>query len=178
MAFEPIAIVGQACTLPDALTPEALWANVLAGRSSISAVPADRWGVARATSMGTLDEATDRTWSDAGGYVRGFEGVFDPAGFAIPEDEVRALDPLFQWVMHGAREALRAIGHEAPSSRAGLVLGNLSFPSSSMARYAESVWLEAQGPSFAGGRAVRARPHPRNRFSSGLPAHQIGRAHV
>ena len=42
MPFEPIAIVGQACTLPDALTPDALWTNVLAGRSSVSAAPADR----------------------------------------------------------------------------------------------------------------------------------------
>jgi putative flippase GtrA len=30
MGFEPIAIVGQSCTLPGALTPQALWANVLA----------------------------------------------------------------------------------------------------------------------------------------------------
>ena len=176
MPFEPIAIVGQACTLPDALTPEALWTNVLAGRSSVSSAPAERWGLARAVAMGTVDDATDRTWSDAGGYVRGFDEVFDPTGFAIPEDEIRALDPLFQWVMHGAREALRAVGHDAPSARAGLILGNLSFPSSSMTRYAESVWLAAQGPSFAGGRAVLDRPHPRNRFSSGLPAHLAARA--
>ena len=176
MPFEPIAIVGQACTLPEALTPEALWANVLAGRSCISPVPADRWGIARAVAMGTVADATDRTWSDVGGYVRGFEEVFDPTGFAIPEGEVRALDPLFQWVMHSARDALRAVGHDAPSARAGLVLGNLSFPSSSMSRYAESVWLEAQGPSFAGGFASRERPHARNRFSSGLPAHLAARA--
>jgi acyl transferase domain-containing protein len=39
MGFEPIAIVGQSCTLPGALTPQALWANVLAGQSSIASVP-------------------------------------------------------------------------------------------------------------------------------------------
>ena len=36
ISFEPIAIIGQSCTLPGALSPEVLWANVLAGRSSIS----------------------------------------------------------------------------------------------------------------------------------------------
>ena len=45
MGFEPIAIVGQSCTLPGALNPQALWANVLAGTSSIASVPAGRWGL-------------------------------------------------------------------------------------------------------------------------------------
>src|SRR5262249_9467035 len=63
---------------------------------------------------------------------------------------------------------------------AGLVLGNLSFPTATMTRYAESVWLGAQGDGFAGGHAAAragiTRPHPRNRFSSGLPAHLAARA--
>lgn len=178
--MEPIAIVSEACILPEALTPAELWENVIGARNCLSHVPAGRWGITRAAVMGTVDNATDRTWTDAGGYVRGFESVFDPEGFLIPADEIRALDPLFQWVLHSSREALRGIGHERPSARVGLVLGGLSFPTTGMARYAESVWLDAQGPEFiAGGAAVRAgisRPHPRNRFSSGLPAHLTARA--
>lgn len=178
--MEPIAIVGQACTLPGALTPAELWANLIAGRNCISQAPPDRWGLARSTAMGTVEESADRTWSDVGGYVNGFDAVFDPTGFLLPADEIRELDPLFQWVLHGAREALRAISHEAPSPRTGLVLGGLSFPTSAMARYAESVWLDAQGADFAGGRAAEragiVRPHARNRFSSGLPAHLAARA--
>jgi len=180
MQMEPIAIVGQACTLPGALTPGELWANLIAERSCLSQAPRDRWGLARSTAMGTVEDWADRTWSDIGGYVNGFESVFDPTGFLLSPDEIRELDPLFQWVLHGAREALSAINHEAPSPRTGLVLGGLSFPSSAMARYAESVWLEAQGPDFAGGRAAERagihRPHARNRFSSGLPAHLAARA--
>ncbi|HEX5890135.1 MAG TPA: beta-ketoacyl synthase N-terminal-like domain-containing protein, partial [Pyrinomonadaceae bacterium] len=180
MQMEPIAIVGRACTLPGALTPAELWANLIAGRNCLSQAPPDRWGLTRSTAMGTVEDWADRTWSDIGGYVNGFESVFDPAGFLLGADEIRELDPLFQWVLHGAREALRAINHEAPSPRTGLVLGGLSFPTSAMARYAESVWLEAQGPDFAGGRAAERagihRPHARNRFSSGLPAHLAARA--
>ena len=54
MGFEPIAIVGQSCTLPGALTPQALWANVLAGKSSIASVPAGRWGLPRDSVMGSV----------------------------------------------------------------------------------------------------------------------------
>ena len=39
MHFEPIAIVGQACVLPGALNPSALWENVQAGRDLTSRTP-------------------------------------------------------------------------------------------------------------------------------------------
>ena len=108
MGFEPIAIVGQSCTLPGALTPQALWANVLAGTSSIASVPAGRWGVPHDRIMGTVAQSADRTWSDKGGYVSGFQ--FDATGTAVPADHLRALDPLFQLTLQGVRDALRSAG--------------------------------------------------------------------
>ncbi len=99
MPTEPIAIVGQACVLPQALTPGQLWTNVISGRNCLSRVPAGRWGVPRSAAMGTLDDAADKTWTDIGGYVTGFESVFDPAGFLLPAEEILALDPLFQWML-------------------------------------------------------------------------------
>jgi acyl transferase domain-containing protein/3-hydroxymyristoyl/3-hydroxydecanoyl-(acyl carrier protein) dehydratase len=126
--------------------------------------------------MGTTSSAVDRTWSDAGGYVAGFEGVFDPGGFRIPSDEVVALDPLFQWVLHGTREILR----EAPTEveRAGLVIGNLSFPTSDMTRFAAHTWLSQSSllDGDAARRAGLAPTDPRNRFMSGLPALLAARA--
>src|SRR5437588_7210510 len=110
MQFEPIAIVGQACVLPEALTPAELWTNAISARDCLSRAPNDRWRLPRTGVMGTVDDATDRTWTDAGGYVRGFESVFDPSGFRISAEEICRLDPLFQWVLHGVREALRGIG--------------------------------------------------------------------
>ncbi|MEO5727175.1 MAG: polyketide synthase, partial [Byssovorax sp.] len=182
MTFEPIAIVGQACALPGALTPEALWANVLRGESAVTSPPEGRWRLPAWHAMGTPGAQEERAWSDAGGYVRGFESVFDPSGLRVPEAGLRALDPVFQWTLHTARTALRSAGmaeHE-PSARAGLVLGNLSFPSASMSRYAESVWLEALGKDFLGGRAAAqagvTHPDARNRFMSGLPAHLTAQA--
>ncbi|TDD61685.1 beta keto-acyl synthase [Kribbella antibiotica] len=144
MTFEPIAIVGRGCVLPDAPTPAALWDNLLASRLSIATVPADRWGVR---------PGPDYIASDAGGYVRDF--TFDAGGFAVP---VTTTDPLCQWVLHAARQALREADEHGPLPRGGLVMGNLSFPSAALARFAEHVW---QGKEPIG---------PEGRFSSGLPA--------
>jgi acyl transferase domain-containing protein/3-hydroxymyristoyl/3-hydroxydecanoyl-(acyl carrier protein) dehydratase/1-acyl-sn-glycerol-3-phosphate acyltransferase len=161
--MRPIAIVAQACTLPDAATPEALWANVAAGKSAIAPVPEARWGIARQSVMGSR---VDHTWSDAGGYVRDY--TFEAKGFARPERELLALDPLFHWVLGGVRDTLAGLDHT--QAKTGLVLGNLSFPSSAMTRYAESVWLESQPVPDALRRAGGERPHAFNRFTSGLPA--------
>ncbi len=179
MPFEPIAIVGRGCVLPDALDPDAFWANVASGRLSVSAAPPNRWRLPMAQAMGTRADSIDRTWSDAGGYVSGFESVFDPAGFELETGAVRSLDLVSQWVLHSAREALRDAGQRLPANRSGLIIGNLSFPSAAMAEFAEHVWLERQHPEVRqalGPLFSPAAPHPRSRFSSGLPAHAAARA--
>lgn len=164
--FPPIAVVGQSCVLPGALDPRAFFAAILAGRDLLSRAPEGRWGIEPRRILSELaGEGHDVAWSDRGGYVAGFEEVFDPAGFLIPPEEIAGLDPLFHWTLHGVREALRDAGHEGEDPRAGLVMGNLSFPSSSLSRLAESVW-----------RGEGATLDPRNRFMSGLPAHLAARA--
>jgi acyl transferase domain-containing protein/3-hydroxymyristoyl/3-hydroxydecanoyl-(acyl carrier protein) dehydratase/1-acyl-sn-glycerol-3-phosphate acyltransferase len=172
--FEPIAVVGQGAVLPGALSPRALRELVFARRSAVTGAPPGRWRLRAEHAMGTPDHALDRAWSDAGGYVEGFDAAFDPRGFHVEAERLRGLDPGIRWVLHAAREALRPLGHDRPSARAGLVLGNLSFPTSTMARHAESVWLDAQGEALLGGRARALagleRPDARARFMSGLPA--------
>ncbi|MET8129192.1 beta-ketoacyl synthase N-terminal-like domain-containing protein [Streptomyces sp. NPDC005065] len=169
---EPIAIVGTGCVLPDALDPGTWWANLAHSRDSLRPVPAGRWRMPAAAGIGTTAESTDRTWSDMGGYVHGFDSVFDPDGFGIDATLIGALDPLFQWVMYSGRQALDEAGRTGPQPDAGLVLGNLSLPSASMAAYAEDVWLDTQ-PAAVRGVLLRPgmRPDPHNRFCSGLPAH-------
>ncbi|MGW6306856.1 beta-ketoacyl synthase N-terminal-like domain-containing protein [Streptomyces niveus] len=180
MEFEPIAVVGRGCVLPDALDPDTFWDNIAAGRTSLSAAPdEDRWRLPRRWAMGTVDDHLDRTWTDAGGYVRGFESVFDPGGFRIAPERILSLDPLFHWVMYGVRQALTEAGREGPLPRAGLVLGNLSYPTPTGAAYAEHVWLSAQQPALRDALLTgerRRRPDARNRFSSGLPARLAARA--
>ncbi|MDP3275195.1 MAG: beta-ketoacyl synthase N-terminal-like domain-containing protein [Deltaproteobacteria bacterium] len=172
MSFEPIAIVGRACVLPGANSPAQLWTNVLAGHSAIAHAPPDRWGLSRQNAMGTVTDATDRAWSDMGGYVAGFEAIADPHGFAVSADAYRAMDPLFQWSLHCAREALRDAGFTGPRAprNTGLSLGNLSFPSSAHARFAQDIWLQDHPRLRDVARAGHPRPHALNRFSSGGPA--------
>jgi len=174
-SFEPIAIVGRACVLPGALCPQQLWDLVLAGKDVLGSAPAGRWGLATEHALARGSHCADRSWNERGGYVQGFEELFDPSGFAIAEEEIARLDPLFQWVLHCARQALRDAGHETSKARIGAVFGNLSFPSASMSRYAESVWMATQTGAPADS-ASEARPDPRNRFSSGLPALLLERA--
>ena len=66
--FAPIAIVGRACLLPGAASPDELWSAVASGTDLISTVPGDRWGMAREDVLcdGPRDSAA-RTWSDRGG---------------------------------------------------------------------------------------------------------------
>ena len=171
--FEPIAVVGRACVLPGADSPEALWQQVVAGNDLVSTVPADRWGISADNVLCEgPEDSTDRTWSDRGGYVRGFDERFDPSGFGLPAEEILALDPVFQWTFHTAREALRDAGREGAGERVGAVFGNLSFPSASMAAFTQATTIE--GLDGYGVQALAAAgiatPDPRNRFTSGLPA--------
>src|SRR5437667_9587017 len=140
---EPIAVVGRGCVLPDALDPATFGRNMLAGRLSLAQAPEGRWRLPRSAALGAEADA-DRTWTDVGGYVRGFADAFDPTGFALPAAELDGLDPLFHWLLHAGRQALAEAGGPGPGGRAGLVVGNLSFPSASMSRYAEQVWLAGQ----------------------------------
>ncbi|MEV3948632.1 beta-ketoacyl synthase N-terminal-like domain-containing protein [Streptomyces halstedii] len=179
MECEPIAVVGRGCVLPGALDPDTFWDGVAEGRSNLVAAPEGRWRLPRRWAMGPVDDHLDRTWTDVGGYVRGFESVFDPAGFRIAPERILSLDPLFHWVLYGVRQALAEAGREGPLPRAGLVLGNLSYPTPTGAAFAEHVWLSAQRPRVRDALLTgerRERPDARNRFSSGLPAHLAARA--
>ncbi|MGW4129429.1 beta-ketoacyl synthase N-terminal-like domain-containing protein [Amycolatopsis japonica] len=153
--MEPIAVVGRGCVLPGACDPDEFWDVVANGRTVLRPVPEGRWRVPADSLVG---EGSERARSAMGGYVTGFESVFVPARYQLPSDLVTELDPVFQWVLHGAGAALREADGDALAARAGLVLGNLSYPSSGLSAYAESVWCQEK------------RPHPYNRFCSGLPA--------
>ncbi len=175
MPFAPIAIVGRSCVLPGALDPSALWELVAAGRDVVGEAPEERWGLEKSEVLrDPRGPAPDGAWSDRGGYVSGFEAVWDPAGFGVGERELEGLDPLAHWVLHTAREALRDAGDGRSGTvarpRTGAVFGNLGFPSEGMAAFARSVWTE-------NGRAGEgAGVDPRNRFMSGGTATLLSRA--
>jgi 3-oxoacyl-(acyl-carrier-protein) synthase/3-hydroxymyristoyl/3-hydroxydecanoyl-(acyl carrier protein) dehydratase len=176
MSFSPIAIVGQGCVLPGALSPEELWSLVSDGRVLVGPAPAGRWGLdPRLVLASDAKDTHDKTLHDRGGYVQGFERVFDPRGFALSPDQIVGLDPLFQWLLHAGREALRDVRFRGDKTRAGVIVGNLSYPSSSLAQFAERFWLEQSAPDLLAKLNLPAID-PRNRFMSGLPAHLCAKA--
>lgn len=173
--FEPIAIVGRGCVLPDALTPHQLWQNIAGGRISISPVPGGRWRLPDGAVPGLVGPPPAPARSAVGGYVRGFEEVFEPDGFRVDATEIAALDPLFHWVLHSVRAALQEAGAPDDGERTGLVMGNLSLPTDGMVSYAEHSWLASQ-PQWIQHAVRRTDPTGRapaavNRFSSAMPAH-------
>ena len=180
MPFEPIAIIGHSCVLPGALSPSALWDAVIHKRDLLSTVPRGYWGLDEQRVLSTQSE--ERSSCARGGYVHGFEEVFDATGFMIPAERLAGLDPLFLWSLHSAREAMRSAGLDVFASnlgaRAGVVLGNLGYPTSSLTRFAERQWLNASG--LLGGEAAKLagldEVNPLNRFHFGYPARLVAQA--
>ncbi len=166
--FEPIAIVGRSCLLPGGIVdPRGLWDAVAAGRDLVSNAPAGRWGIAKDLVLcADPSGSADRTWSDRGGYVSGEASLV-----AELSESEQALDPLFQWVLITARQALRDASHSGSNQRVAGVFGNLSFPSSGLSRFAEGVWL-----GEVAARAGVPKSDPRNRFMSGMPAAVLAKA--
>jgi acyl transferase domain-containing protein len=158
----PIAIVGRACVLPGALSPEQLWAAVVAGRDLTRSAPAGRWRVPGPVLCAADAPQADRCGSDRGGYVEGFEAIWNPLGFALPPEQLERLDPLVLWLLHCGREALSEV--RVRPARVGAVIGNLGFPSEAMADFADRVW--------------RGLPpgDPRNRAMSGGTAEVLAQA--
>ena len=103
--------------------------------------------------------------------MHGFEDRFDPTGLLVDPSELDGLDPVFTWLLHAGHAALTDADLEPHALAAadgpvvGAVVGNLSFPSRSMAAFADEVWRGGAG-----------HVDPRNRFSSGLPALLLRRA--
>ena len=139
--FEPIAIVAQSYALPGAFSAEELFNRVLAGQDLLSTVPDRRWRVDPEQLLAAAHGSTaDRVVSLRGGYVRGFDDRFDPSGFALAAAQIHGLDPLFKLVFHTTREALQGVKDaDRQRARTGLVLANLSFPSSGLSHFAEQV---------------------------------------
>jgi acyl transferase domain-containing protein/3-hydroxymyristoyl/3-hydroxydecanoyl-(acyl carrier protein) dehydratase len=160
-AFAPIAVVGRSCILPGVASPGALFDAALTGRSLLSPTPRDRWSGLDPEVLARSAEAGARVACAVGGYVR--KPDLRVARISERVSEFDRLDPLTHWLAHCAVEALDQAG-SVNAERAGLIVGNLSYPSRLGAAFVESYWRG------------EASVDPRNRFSSGLPVHLVAEA--
>ncbi len=182
--FSPIAIVGQGCVLPDSRNPEQLWQNLQRQKVCISKADKDYWRVPLSKVLHPEPDATgDQAFCSEGGYVKDYK--FDAAGFdsslfspsfsASDFDYLLGLDPLFHWGLDSALQAIQslAVFNQKLKQRTGVILGNLSYPSSShSALYEKALLKKCLDQQFQG----ETTPHPDNRYGSSLPAQIISRA--
>lgn len=173
MSIMPVAIVGQACLLPGANNPKELWSLISNCQIAIGDATAEHW---RANperlllSSKSIINGENGCISKKGGFVTGFDSLFDPTGFELDAELISVLDTPAKWLLHAGREALRDAGIDSKTAicqRMGAIVGNLAYPTAGLSKLAESYWLSAAGlksPYLS---------NPIHRFSAGLPAHVL-----
>jgi acyl transferase domain-containing protein/NAD(P)H-dependent flavin oxidoreductase YrpB (nitropropane dioxygenase family)/NAD(P)-dependent dehydrogenase (short-subunit alcohol dehydrogenase family) len=103
-----IAIVGMSGIFPGAGDLETYWANILAGKYSITEVPQDRW------SLGDYFDqdprSRDKIYSRWGGFLDPIE--FDPLKYGMPPKAVGSTDPFQLLTLELVDRALRDAGYD------------------------------------------------------------------
>ncbi|PZT70902.1 hypothetical protein DN402_06315 [Streptomyces sp. SW4] len=103
-----VAVIGVAGRFPQADGFDQLWANLLAGRDSITEVPRDRWD---ADALYDPDKTrVDRTYTKWGGFVDGVE-EFDAPLFSISPREASTVDPQARLFLEACWAAIEDAGY-------------------------------------------------------------------
>jgi acyl transferase domain-containing protein len=164
MSFAPVAVIGRACLMPGANTPETLWENTLNKKDSLMTVPDNTWNV----SFDQLNGLEDKIASTRGGYILDFERQFTSDGYLVTSEEILKQDTLTKWLLSAGRSALQDATYvnHAILQQCGVIMGNLSYPTLELSTYAQSVWCQ------------KPTENPHHRFMSGYPvmtmAHYLG----
>ena len=116
-----VAVVGMAGMFPGAADLEEFWANILAGKDSITEVPTHRWDPELYYSPDGAGEQTPSRW---GGFLP--EIPFDPLSYGIPPASLASIEPVQLLALEAARRALRDAGYAEQTSdhrRTSVVFG-------------------------------------------------------
>ena len=143
-----IAIISMSGLFPGSTTMEAFWDNLLAAKDLTGLATAADFGVDPQRFFQDEKGIVDKCYSLRGGYIRDFK--FDPNGYQIDADYLAAQDKLYQWSLQTAHEALVAAGYANQPEilkRCGLVLGNLSFPTSTSHAQLAEIYTETLNES-------------------------------
>ncbi|MEN0003972.1 MAG: PfaB family protein [Bacteroidota bacterium] len=179
-----VAIIGTSALFPGASTPKAFWDNLMAEKDLTSHATKQDFGVDPASVFHPEKGIGDRCYSIRGGYIRDFQ--FDPTGFELSADYLRKQDKLYQWSLYTAKEALIDGGYfqaKEPLKNCGLILGNLSFPTSSSHQLIADIYcraFEANIQQLLDEPAFRLQDHqqipPQNKVLEHTPSELVSKA--
>ncbi|MGJ7907987.1 SDR family NAD(P)-dependent oxidoreductase [Actinopolyspora sp. H202] len=103
-----IAIIGLAGRYPEARTVDEFWANLAAGRDSVTEIPAERWD--QAVYFDPDPDAPGKTYSRWGGFVDGVD-EFDPLLFNISPADAERMDPQERLFLQCVHETVEDAGY-------------------------------------------------------------------
>lgn len=104
--FEPIAIIGMSCRLPEADNPREFWELLCQGKNVITRIPEERWQLLKDTSELSQKQADLAYW---GGYLNNI-AEFDAYFFGISPREAMRMDPQQRLLLEVAYESLEDAG--------------------------------------------------------------------
>lgn len=138
-----IAIISASGLFPGSSTSEEFWDNLMGERDLTSVANQEDFGVDPSVFYQDGKGVIDKTYSIRGGYIRNFD--FDPKGYHLSSDFLQKQDKLYQWSLEVARRALEDAGYKDQEvlKRCGVILGNLSFPTSSSHKQLASMYTKA-----------------------------------
>lgn len=152
---EPIVIVGLAGRYPGAPDLDTFWHNLLAGKSSISEIPAERW------KWQDYFEATrgksGSHYTRWGGFLQEID-AFDATFFGISPQEAHLMDPQERLLLEATYTCIQDAGYTPQQldkrQRVGVFVGVMNGNYPSGARYWSianriSYLLDFHGPSIA-----------------------------
>jgi polyketide synthase PksN len=118
---DAIAVIGLACRMAGATTPEQLWENLCAGVDATSEVPASRWDW---RSHQNLSAKSNSQSCHIGGFLDQV-AEFDPGFFHISPREARFMDPQQRLFLEVVWECLERAGYRSDrlGRRCGLFVG-------------------------------------------------------
>lgn len=104
--FEPIAIIGMGCRLPEANNPHEFWDLLCQGKNVITSIPDERWELLNNTAE--LSQR-DANLAYSGGYLRNI-AEFDAYFFGLSPREAMRMDPQQRLLLEVSYEALEDAG--------------------------------------------------------------------
>lgn len=127
MKNNDIAIIGMSGLFPGSKTLDEFWQNLLDNKDCRSIASEKQMGRDPKAFLGAPG-GDDSFYCIHGGYINDFE--LDAKDIAIDSEKLKHLDDVYKWSLYVAREALRDSGYlnKTKNINAGVILGNLSFP--------------------------------------------------